>query len=79
MATGATAVAALERIDLAIKAHEFVTIVGPSGCGKSTLLYLIGGFLSPTDGEILLSTARRSAGQGRSAASCSSAIRSFPG
>jgi NitT/TauT family transport system ATP-binding protein len=51
---GAAMVSALERIDLAIQPHEFVTIVGPSGCGKSTLLYLIGGFLAPSAGEILL-------------------------
>jgi NitT/TauT family transport system ATP-binding protein len=50
---GAAAVTALDGIDLAIEPHEFVTIVGPSGCGKSTLLYLIGGFLTPTEGEIL--------------------------
>ena len=51
---GAAAVTALERIDLSIRPQEFVTIVGPSGCGKSTLLYLIGGFLAPSEGEILL-------------------------
>ena len=51
---GTAAVTALERIDLSIRPHEFVTIVGPSGCGKSTLLYLVGGFLAPTEGEILL-------------------------
>jgi NitT/TauT family transport system ATP-binding protein len=51
---GAGALTALARIDLSIRAHEFVTIVGPSGCGKSTLLYLIGGFLAPSEGEILL-------------------------
>ena len=51
---GFDAVAALERIDLAVDEHEFVSIVGPSGCGKSTLLYLVGGFLRPTAGEIRL-------------------------
>ena len=51
---GADAVTALEHIDLAIEDREFVTIVGPSGCGKSTLLYLVGGFLRPTGGQVLL-------------------------
>ena len=51
---GFDAVVALERIDLAVDQHEFVSIVGPSGCGKSTLLYLVGGFLRPTAGEIRL-------------------------
>jgi NitT/TauT family transport system ATP-binding protein len=51
---GPGAVSALESIDLSVESREFVTIVGPSGCGKSTLLYLIGGFLTPSAGEILL-------------------------
>ena len=51
---GAQAVQALSEIDLEIKEHEFVTIVGPSGCGKSTLLYLVGGFLRPSSGSLLL-------------------------
>jgi len=51
---GNNAVVALESINLAVAEREFVTIVGPSGCGKSTLLYLVGGFLSPSSGEILL-------------------------
>jgi NitT/TauT family transport system ATP-binding protein len=48
---GAT-VAALASVSLSIQEGEFVSIVGPSGCGKSTLLYLIGGFLTPTEGRI---------------------------
>jgi NitT/TauT family transport system ATP-binding protein len=46
-------VQALQAIDLAIKAGEFVSIVGPSGCGKSTLLYVVGGFLD-AGGEVLV-------------------------
>ena len=44
---------ALDTIDLAIAAGEFVTIVGPSGCGKSTLLNLIVGLLRSSFGRIL--------------------------
>jgi ABC-type glutathione transport system ATPase component len=44
----------LERIDLKVAAGEFVCIVGPSGCGKTTLLNIIGGFLEPTRGAVLV-------------------------
>jgi spermidine/putrescine transport system ATP-binding protein len=43
---------ALEPIDLEIRDGEFFCLLGPSGCGKSTTLSLIGGFASPSSGEI---------------------------
>lgn len=43
-------VAAVEWIDLAVGAGEFVALVGPSGCGKSTLLRVLSGLLVPTGG-----------------------------
>jgi len=45
---------ALDRINLEVKAGEFLCVVGPSGCGKSTLLHLIAGLQPPTSGQILI-------------------------
>ncbi len=44
----------LKNIDLDIKDKEFVTLLGPSGCGKTTTLRIIGGFLTPTSGDVLM-------------------------
>jgi len=44
----------LERVDLAIAEHSFVSIVGPSGAGKSSFLRLALGQEAPTRGRILL-------------------------
>ena len=43
----------LDGINLYINDHEFLTLLGPSGCGKTTTLRIIGGFLTPTSGEVL--------------------------
>jgi ABC-type nitrate/sulfonate/bicarbonate transport system ATPase subunit len=42
----------LNDVNLEVGKGEFLCIVGPSGCGKSTLLSTIGGFLSPSSGEV---------------------------
>ncbi|MGF6950246.1 ABC-type nitrate/sulfonate/bicarbonate transport system ATPase subunit [Neobacillus sp. B4I6] len=44
----------LNGLDFSINKDEFVSIIGPSGSGKSTIFNLIGGILSPDEGEILL-------------------------
>jgi NitT/TauT family transport system ATP-binding protein len=43
---------ALDRLDLTIRAGEFVSLLGPSGCGKSTALRLIAGLGEPSGGSI---------------------------
>ena len=43
----------LDGINLYINDHEFLTLLGPSGCGKTTTLRIIGGFLTPTSGDVL--------------------------
>src|SRR5579862_9590733 len=53
-------VAALAKVSLSIRAGEFFSLLGPSGCGKTTTLNLIGGFLQPDEGDVLI--------QGRSVA-----------
>ncbi len=41
----------LRRIDLEVKAGEFISIMGPSGAGKSTLLHILGMYDSAWIGE----------------------------
>jgi NitT/TauT family transport system ATP-binding protein len=45
---------ALLDVSLQIEPGTFTCLVGPSGCGKSTLLNLIGGFLLPDRGTLLV-------------------------
>jgi spermidine/putrescine transport system ATP-binding protein len=45
-------VAAVDRVDLAVRPGEFLSLLGPSGCGKTTTLRLIAGFERPDEGEV---------------------------
>jgi ABC-type nitrate/sulfonate/bicarbonate transport system ATPase subunit len=44
----------LEDINLSVRDGEFVCLLGPSGCGKSTLLNIVGGFITPAQGEVTI-------------------------
>ncbi|MFT4078118.1 ABC transporter ATP-binding protein [Rhodomicrobium lacus] len=47
-------VTATYRVDFNVFKSDRYILLGPSGCGKSTLLKAVGGFIRPTEGEILL-------------------------
>ena len=42
----------LDHINLYLNDSEFLTLLGPSGCGKTTTLRIIGGFTTPTSGDV---------------------------
>jgi len=47
-------VTALHPTTLEVSDGEFLTLLGPSGCGKTTTLRLIAGFVTPSQGRILI-------------------------
>ena len=47
-------VRAVDGVDIATSAGEYLVLLGPSGCGKTTLLRVIAGLEEPTEGEVLI-------------------------
>ncbi|MEO1460288.1 MAG: ABC transporter ATP-binding protein, partial [Pseudomonadota bacterium] len=45
---------ALEAVSLTVPEGAFAVVLGPSGCGKSTLLGILGGFVPPSAGRVLI-------------------------
>ena len=48
----------LDHLNLYFNDKEFLTLLGPSGCGKTTTLRIIGGFATPTSGDVLFDGVR---------------------
>jgi NitT/TauT family transport system ATP-binding protein len=51
-------VRALDRVSIAQRKGEFISLVGPSGCGKSTLMMIAAGLTSASDGQVLVDNKR---------------------
>lgn len=49
----------IHNFNLTIPTGKIVSLIGKSGCGKSTLLNIIGGFLTPTSGDIIINQTRK--------------------
>ena len=47
-------VTAAQRVSFQVSKGDRYVLLGPSGCGKSTLLKAVGGYIAPTEGEVLL-------------------------
>jgi spermidine/putrescine transport system ATP-binding protein len=46
---------AVDRLNLAVRPGEFISLLGPSGCGKTTTLRMLAGFEQPDEGFIRIS------------------------
>ncbi len=45
---------AVKDLSIDVDEGELVSILGPSGCGKTTTLKMVGGFISPSNGSVIL-------------------------
>lgn len=52
--TAAGPMRVVDDVSFDVRQGEFVSIIGPSGCGKTTMLNMVGGFVQPTAGKVLL-------------------------
>jgi putative ABC transport system ATP-binding protein len=52
--SGSQTFKALKGIDLEVEQGDIELLMGPSGSGKTTLLSILGGILTPTDGQVYL-------------------------
>jgi len=52
------AVTAVDRLSIAVREGEFLSVIGPSGCGKSTLFNVIGGLIGGYEGSVTLAGER---------------------
>ena len=44
----------LTKVNMSCQEGERIAILGPSGCGKSTLAKILGGYLKPVEGQVLV-------------------------
>src|ERR1700758_1364615 len=51
VAASGKALTAVERVNIAVRDGEVVSLIGPSGCGKSTLLNIGSGLAAPSEGQ----------------------------
>jgi NitT/TauT family transport system ATP-binding protein len=51
-------VLAVDDVSFTVAESEFLCLLGPSGCGKTTIMNMIAGFLTPTNGDVLIGGAR---------------------
>ena len=57
-ANGGGEVLAIKDVTVAVRRHEFLSVIGPSGCGKSTFLRIVAGLDKPSGGNIVVNGRR---------------------
>jgi spermidine/putrescine transport system ATP-binding protein len=45
---------ALKNVSLSVEPGSYTVLLGPSGSGKTTLLSILGGFLAPSEGKVII-------------------------